>query len=174
MGGGGHCLVSQIQSLVLGTLASTWPCSSNQMYNQCATSTREKNDHGLETKSSNRTLGFFLSTPIHVGVLLTILLIWDQYHSKKHGFPHQRYIFYICIELSKRKSTSGNGPWPRNSMRFYQNIFMKKSSGGPCLWLNKIRRQPSMGQRKKIMLMQYYVIYRINNRFFDFFWELLK
>ncbi len=67
---------------VLGTLASTQSCSSSQIYSQCSTSAEEKNDHGLATKSSNKTLSFFLGTLIHVGIILTIL-IWNQYHSKK-------------------------------------------------------------------------------------------
>ncbi len=82
MEGMGLCLVLWIWSLVLGTLASTQSCRSSQIYNQYSTSAGEKSDHGLRTKSSNRSLCFFLETPIHVGIILT-LLIWDQYHSKK-------------------------------------------------------------------------------------------
>ncbi len=77
----GCCLVLWTWSLVLGTLASAQSCSSSQIYNQYSTTAEEKND-GLGTKSSNRTLCFFSGTPIHVGIILT-LLIWDQYHSKK-------------------------------------------------------------------------------------------
>ncbi len=41
-------------------------------------------------------------------------------------------------------------------MRFRQHILMKKSGGGPYLWLNKIWIQPSTRQkRKKLWYMQY-------------------
>ncbi len=102
MKGMGRCLVLWMWSLVLRILASTQSCSSSQIYKQYSTSTGEKNDHGCGTTSSNRTLYFFLGTPIHFGVILTIL-IWDQYHSKKLVLVSlsKNTFFYIYIELSR-------------------------------------------------------------------------
>ncbi len=102
MEGMGRCLLLWMWSLVLGTLASTQWCNSSQIYNQYFTSAGEKNDHNRGTKSSNRTLCFFLGTPIHVGIILT-KLIWDQYHSKKLVLVSlsKNTFSYICIELSR-------------------------------------------------------------------------
>ncbi len=102
MEGIGRCLILRMWSLVLGTLTSKQSCSSNQIYNRYSTSAGEKNDHGLGTKSSNRTLCFFLGTPIHVKIILTIL-IGEQYHSKKLVLVSlsKNTFFYIYMELSR-------------------------------------------------------------------------
>ncbi len=97
----GRCFVSRLWSLVLGTLASTEAYGSSQINNQCSTSAREKNDHSLGTKPSNRTLCFFLGIPIYVEILL-IILIGDQYDPKKLVlvFLFKKF-FYIYIELRR-------------------------------------------------------------------------
>ncbi len=65
-----------------------------------------KNDHGLGTKSSNKTLRFFLGTSIHVEILLTIL-IRDQYDSKKLVFVSFFKKFFLPLywvkEIEKYK-----------------------------------------------------------------------
>ncbi len=49
---------------------------------------------------------------------------------------------------------------------------MKKKGGGTIFIANKIGRQPSTGQKKKIVMYVMYVIPHISNRILVFFWEL--
>ncbi len=105
MEGMGRCLVSRMWSLVLGTLASIQSCSSTWIYKQCSTSAREKNDHGLGKKSSNRTWRFFLGTPIHIAIF------WS-YKSETNIISRNLYYWFLSpnIFFTSIENTSGNRP----------------------------------------------------------------
>ncbi len=94
MKGMGRCLVLWMWSLVLGTLASIQSCSSSQIYSQCSTSAGKKNDHGVGTKSSNKTLSFFFRDPNtcwdhfdHINLRPT------SFRKTYIGFSLQKYFF---------------------------------------------------------------------------------
>ncbi len=126
----GRGFILQTRSLVLGTLASTQPRRSSRVYNRCSTSAGEKTHHVLGTKFSTRTsCSFFRHPDTRWDPFDCINLRPISFQETGIGFSFKKF-FYIYIELSIWKNTSGIGPQPRNCTRFQQHIISTKKRAG--------------------------------------------
>ncbi len=160
----------------LGTSASTQPCSSSQMYNQCYKRRRKKWSR-LGTKSSNQIVLLFWNPNTCWGPFDHNNLRPISFQETYFDFSLQKYIFYIYIGLSRWKNTSSNGPQPRNSTRFQQRILMQKGWG--TIFMAAQDLMATFYRTKKIMICVIYVIFQISIRilglfFFFFFFRITQ